>query len=283
MHSEASAASAGMQLRPMGIGDILDATFRLYKNNFATYLLIALVVFVPYALATAMFSPAPQNPMEAFRQATERASNPQDPFAGWNGEVDTSALVVTYALLIVYVVVLWPLCQGAMVHNISASYLGERLGAGESYGRAAPRLLKLLGTNILAGVFILLGMVACIVPGIILSLHFWIVPAAVMLEGLGGMTALKRCWALTKGNLGKAFLLGLTVALLSWVVAMIFSSVILFLPLGGFLTNFLSVVLQALVLPFQIAAIILFYYDLRIRKEAFDLERMAQEMEAAPA
>ena len=46
---------AAQQLRPMGIGDILDVTFRLYRQRFLTFLLIALVVYVPYALLLAAF------------------------------------------------------------------------------------------------------------------------------------------------------------------------------------------------------------------------------------
>ena len=55
-------------LRPMGIGDILDVTFRLYRRRFLTFLLIALVVYIPYALfygpggAAATGAPSVQNP-----------------------------------------------------------------------------------------------------------------------------------------------------------------------------------------------------------------------------
>ena len=42
-----------VMLRPMGVGDILDATFRLYRANFVTFALIGLVAYVPYALVVA--------------------------------------------------------------------------------------------------------------------------------------------------------------------------------------------------------------------------------------
>jgi len=39
-------------------------------------------------------------------------------------------------------------------------------------------------------------------------------------------------------------------------------------------------VLSVLLEPFRIAAITLLYYDFRIRKEGFDLEIMAEELES---
>lgn len=44
-----------------------------------------------------------------------------------------------------------------------------------------------------------------------------------------------------------------------------------------------SLILQAFILPIQTAAIILFYYDLRVRKEAFDLQRLAESVSQASA
>ena len=42
------------EFRPMSIPDILDTTFRLYRDRFVTFLLIALVVYVPYSLLAAL-------------------------------------------------------------------------------------------------------------------------------------------------------------------------------------------------------------------------------------
>src|ERR1043165_8625181 len=44
------ARAARADLRPMNIGDILDAAFRLYRQRFATFVTIVLVAYTPYAL-----------------------------------------------------------------------------------------------------------------------------------------------------------------------------------------------------------------------------------------
>ena len=54
------------ELRPMGIGDILDATFRLYRQRFVTFLLIALIVYVLPRIALAGTQSSVQ---EAYQQS----------------------------------------------------------------------------------------------------------------------------------------------------------------------------------------------------------------------
>ena len=47
-----------MQLKPMGIGDILDTAFRLFRNRFKTFTGIAMVVCIPTSLAGALLAGA---------------------------------------------------------------------------------------------------------------------------------------------------------------------------------------------------------------------------------
>ena len=145
---------SAQDLRPMGIGDILDTTFRLYRRRFLTFLLIALIVYIPYAIFMALVQPLAAN------VSTVSASSRQMQF-------QPGSFAILMIALIVYGLILSPLCQAALVHNISASYLGEEISAGESYSRALSRLLPLLGSQIMAGVIILIGFLLLIVPGII--------------------------------------------------------------------------------------------------------------------
>ena len=61
------------EFRPMSIPDILDATFRLYRDRFVTFLLIALVVYVPYSLLAALL--LPEQPAAIFPVAPQAAPN----------------------------------------------------------------------------------------------------------------------------------------------------------------------------------------------------------------
>lgn len=66
-----------------------------------------------------------------------------------------------------------------------------------------------VGTSLLAGIIILLGLVLLIVPGIIAGIMLMFVGYIVIEEKLGPINALKRSMALTKGNRWKLFQLAL--------------------------------------------------------------------------
>lgn len=63
-----------------------------------------------------------------------------------------------------------------------------------------------------------LGLIALIVPGIIVSVMLWVAVPAVVLERAGARAALRRSRELTRGRLWKLFLLGLIIGLADLVV-----------------------------------------------------------------
>jgi hypothetical protein len=268
------------ELRPMGIGDILDATFRIYRQRFLVFLLIALIVYVPYAFLVDVFQMSVVTAPHSAGGVTQRpdfsVTGPAVRHAPPTPEINWAPFAVGAVGMLIFAVVLMPLCMAALMHNISASYLGENLSAGQSYARAAPRLLPLLGTQILGGLIVMLGLLLFIIPGIIFSLWFFILAPVVVLEGLAGTKALGRSRELMRGNLGKAFLLGLLVSILGGIIGGVLGAVAQLIPWPHpSLGIFFNTAVQAIVLPIQTAPVILLYYDLRIRKEAFDLQKLS--------
>ncbi len=250
------------ELKPMGVGDIFDATFKLYKARFGTFLMIALVAYLPYSLIAALF----------MSQVEVSATTQAKPSV-------TDMFVSMIPLMLVLFIVL-PLCQAAMIYSVSETYLGRRIGVGEAYSRALSKLPRLLGANILAGIVIFIGFICLIVPGIIFSLWFILVTAVVLLEGSGATGSLGRSKALMAGNLGKGFLVLLVIALLGIVVGMVMGMIMRFLPIkNAFVVQFISTMAEVIVVPIQVAPVILLYYDLRIRKEGFDLEQLAASLQ----
>lgn len=286
---------AAPELRPMGIGDILDTTFRLYKSHFSTYTSIALLAYVPFSLMLSIYQISTgfgsQNPI---RQLMEGQAVNQPPlvigvseFRWWvqpgRFEVAQDApspnipgLLIGGLGTFIFAVVFLPWCQAALVHNISATYLGEDLGAVPSYRRAGPRVFRFVISAILVGLVSMLGCCMLVVPGIIFWLWFALVGPVIMLEDLGPIAAMSRSRQLMSGNLGKAFLLGFVVGLLSFFFQVFIMAFQAFIPWPHlFLEFFVPNVLGVLLLPIQLAPTILLYYDIRIRKEAFDLMMLA--------
>jgi hypothetical protein len=66
---------------------------------------------------------------------------------------------------------------------------------------------RFLGAHILSVIAIVLGFIALVVPGIILSVGLAFVPYVVVDRGLGPIEALKESWRITKGHKWQLFLL----------------------------------------------------------------------------
>jgi uncharacterized membrane protein len=165
--------------------------------------------------------------------------------------------------------------------------LGQKAGMGDSAS-------VLLGLTAVLLIVALLGYVIWML--LRLALAF---PACVV-EQIGAWPALKRSSVLTKGTKGRIFLLYLLVAILSWLLMMAITlPSTIFLALLPGMSNpqhaqamgmvFLIIVygasfaVQTLVKPIYGIALVLFYYDQRIRLEGFDIEWMMQQAGMAPA
>src|SRR5207247_2139939 len=68
--------------------------------------------------------------------------------------------------LVLPMIILGPIGSAAMLHVITQEYLGQRVGLAGALQFAIGRFLPLLGTSILAGLGILLGVILCCIPGI---------------------------------------------------------------------------------------------------------------------
>jgi len=250
------------ELRPMGIGDILDTTFHLYRKKFVPFMVIVLVAYVPYSLIIGAVISA----------GVQAEGEPPDP----------AALLGLSLMTLLFAAVVIPLCQGALVHNISAGYLGERLGAAQSYRRALPKVLTLLLANILYVIVVAIGFVLLVVPGVIFTIWFMLTTTVVMLENHGATGSMGRSRELMRGNLGKGLMLLVLIVILQLVYSGILEYVLDAMPWPSmFWRHFIGNLGQVPILPIQLAPLILLYYDLRIRKEGFDLQQLAAAVESA--
>ena len=250
-------------LRPMTIGDILDRSVQLYRNNIVKFIGIILLVKGPYLI------------IENFLTASIESYT-----------VETSQVPITVVILVKALEPLFivPILMAAMTMAMSELFLGRDIGVIEAYSRILKRFFPLLGTILLSGIVIVLGFML-IIPGVLMWIWFAFIPQTVVIDGEGGVSAMKRSKYLVKGFFGKTFLLqALIFVAISLITGIISYSITRFMPipdqysntLGAGAANVISVLLE----PFRIAAMTLLYYDFRIRKEGFDLEIMAAELEA---
>jgi hypothetical protein len=258
---------------PMSVGQILDRTFLLYRNHFVRFLAVVAVVQVPLALVSILITTGIHSTLIADGGADLSAGAL---VAGLIG------LAVTFLLLIVA----QQLANGALIKAVSESYLGGDASVGECYAAVLPRVLTLLVASFAVGILVLLGLILCIVPGVILMLLFAVVTPVIVVEDVGISSSLSRSKALVSGNMGKVFAVVFVAALIVWIVNLLFQRVGIFVAVraisspaaAGLVAGLIAMVGQILAVPISATAIVLLYYDLRIRKEGFDLEMLAQSM-----
>jgi hypothetical protein len=267
------------QLGAMTVGDILDRGLKLLFARLPTFYAISLIVYIP-TLVVQLLHPALG--LGDFALASGQGVGAQM----------LGPLLVSIVNLIMTMV-----GTGAVLHVISQEFIGQRAGLGEAFRVGLARFGALLGTSLLTGLIIGLGLVMCLVPGIIFAIWYAFIAQVVVMEGLAGPAAMNRSKALGEGYRGRIFgvfvLLNLIVGVAQVVIMLLLMQVFPYFEIvstgGGKVTvktdttNYIiDVLILALVLPLftsflQICSTLL-YFDLRIRKEGFDLEVAAQQM-----
>ena len=263
------------RFEPMTTGALLDRAFRLYTGNFSLMLGITAGAYVPFYLI-----------MLALQSSI--GGHLQSLLGG------LSALLFQLIFMVFWASVAFPIASGATTYAISERYLGNEVTIGEALRRGLSHFWPLSIAQITATLRVLIGFLL-IIPGILWMLSYSLIVPAILIEGQRALPSLRRSSELVRGYRGKVFWVLLIINLLQAVLAggigmisnLLFSaasasSAILGAALGNLLSIFLA--------PLGIIAAILLYYDMRIRKEGFDLEMLsralandAQSMAAAPS
>lgn len=304
-------ASMRARLRPMGIGDILDETFRLYRENFTLFVATVAVLAVPALIIVVVLLAA--TVLGVFQSLLGLVNTP---YSTLTPAQQTSVIQAGLALLgiapviVLIAVVAWALLTGAMASAIASRYLNRPVTLGEVYRASTRRIGAMLLALVWMVVRIVLFSIAVVAIiaitaavhlaalGVILylaciplAIYFYnawqLFPQAIVLENVGGVAATKRSRELITGYWWKAFGLFIVTALLVSVLsavaavpALIVDAVTSSIAIQTLVGTILRLIVFVLTLPIQVIATTLLFYDLKIRKEAFDLEAMLQQ--AAP-
>jgi uncharacterized membrane protein YeaQ/YmgE (transglycosylase-associated protein family) len=272
-------------LRPLGIGEILDVSLKIVWRNAGT--LIRVVVFVVFpveilsALLQASAASSSSNRLK-IDQTTGQISFSQ---SNLNAVIGATVAVFVLALLASTV------ASGACFRAIASAYLGEQTTWKDSLRFALGRSLSLLWITILVGVLSVLAAIACVLPGIYLWVGCSVAVPVLMTEGVKGRKALGRSRKLVSGFWWRTFGVTALGYLLSSILTGALSGVIIgFAASGTTSDSFAGIVLnivagtlgRVLTTPFVAAFVTVLYFDLRVRKEAFDLQLLAQRIGVEP-
>lgn len=248
------------EIRAMGLGEILDTGFRLLRNHFVLLIGIAAVVYLPAG---------------AFGVLVEDLL--QDPAAATSGTDATLVLLPLLGLLVTFAIIA-PITSCAITHALGELYLGREVTLGQSFRTALSLVLPLVGTSLLATVIVLMGFLLLLVPGVYLVFAFLLLTQVIVLERVYGMGALARSRELMRGHMLRGLAVLLVAGLLAGVLGVALGLAFAAIPSIEFLGSSLA---QALSFAYSSAVLVVLYFDIRARKEAFDLEHLARLVEGA--
>jgi hypothetical protein len=274
---------AALDLRPLSLGELLDRTFFLYRRHFLLFVGIAAIpysFFFVINLATALV------PVVAQSAASSRVPTAGLAAVGIGGGLFALAAVLAGGVAFLFSV-------GATVYAVSEIYTGRQTSIRESLRRVRGRTGTIFGVLFLSGLIMVAGFIALIIPGIYLMCRICVATPAALLEDIGPSESIRRSFDLTRNFAGRAFMIYLLYFAMAWGVIAVFQFPFLLLLAVGAkqiqLRIFLTILMQVgnfigsvLVAPVSTIGFALFYYDQRVRKEAFDLQMMMQAIGADP-
>ena len=271
---------AALDLRPLSLGELLDRTFFLYRRHFLLFIGIAavpyLVLLIPVLVGLLLFG---------------LPGRAQAPSAVMAVAAVVSVILIIVVSLAVFVAFLYS--AGASVFAVSEIYAGRQPSIRGSFRLVRGKAETIFGIMILSGLIMIAGFIALIIPGLYLLCRVPVATAAAMIEDLGPSDAIRRSFDLTKDFAGRSALIYLLAAALTYGVGLMIqlpffvlvafsakqSHLMILWTVLGQVGNLLGGIVVA---PVHTIGFALFYYDLRVRKEAFDLQMMMQAIGADP-
>ena len=248
--------------------DILDKTFSLYRSSFRLYIGITAILYIPLSALKALLLP------EIFIPG--RLLLAQGRF---------------FFLMMVESLLIYPIAIGTLIFVTSQKYLGQQTTIEEALRHV--KFLSILSVYLVWILGVLLMWITCIgIPFSIYFLFAWsLCCQSIMLEDHTVIGALSRSRQLIKRMWWRVF----GIQILLFILTLIF----MFLPLftlgmliGIFnldipstttlISYIIESILRIIAIPIPLIGATLLYFDLRIRKEAFDIEMMATNLNSEP-
>lgn len=253
------------QVGQLTVGQIIDQSIKLAKDHFKLLFGIVACFYLPVIFLQSLLSavlvpavPADATPEQVMSLLSE-------------------SFVVTYAIVGVFTIILLvisgPLTYAAITFAVGSEYMGRSTTVKESIGQAFSKFWAILKTGILSGIFIMVGLLLFVIPGIYLTFKYYLAQQVVMLEDVSGFSAMKRSGDLMRGNMGIAFVLGVVL----WIASFVLGFITAILPIPYLDVIIVPLGQSLLFLVWCIAAVVL-YFHCRAKNENYDLTLLADQV-----
>ncbi len=266
------------ELRPRGIGEMLDAAVALYRARFGRLVRITLAVIVPVQILNTLVLLSAEP--DSFKPNLTGGVS-----ASYNSGSASAHLAAT--LLVLMLTVISTAFVAAVCSRIVADAYTDQPDSRDAVRTAGRRVFAIIGLSLLLTLMQAFGVIACFVGTFVVLALFSVSIPALILEGVGVGGALARSYELAKANFWRALGLVLTAQLLTAVLNLGLAALVAAFVRGGGGTTatviaqgIANTVAAAITTPFVATAVVALYFDMRIRNEAFDLQLTMQQRDA---
>ncbi len=257
-------------LRALSTGELIDASIRMARVNFRRFAPASIAIALPVQTVGGLFA-----------VSIDSSNDPLTQFG--DGLIVAS---ISLGLSIVGMMLLTVFTAEIAIGSIAGSPTSARLAA-----RAAGRHAGTLGLLIvLMVVGLTLGLLTAAIATIWLGIAWSVTVPVVYVERVGASRALRRSFRLTRGRWWKTLGGYATAAFLGMLLATSLATPVSLLFSGSdgevtrFVVAWVPLVLTGIVTgPVWVSLVVLTYFDLRVRREGFDLALRFAALEQAGA
>jgi hypothetical protein len=305
-----------MDLRPLSLAELLDRAFSLYRRHLWLFVGIMAVPSAIGLIVGVLVEIINRTTLGGFDQA---AASPEQAI------IFGATLVGGMILAMAVYFVVYTVALGAITLAVSEIYQGRMTTIRDVYAHMTPRLGRLVLLMLVMGlraglVFIGLTALAAVVSGLLAAatspvviplvvllamlvggaaaffmfLRWGVAVPALVLEERGASEAIRRSVELTRGRLGRVFLLVVCATIIAYAALMLFQGPFLAASIFAgpdtpaafwfaILGTVAGTVGAAFTGPIMIVGLALLYYDARVRDEGLDLQLMMAALDGRPA
>jgi hypothetical protein len=268
-------------MRPRRVGEILDAAIKIYIRNARTLMGLTAVVVVPMRVLAGIVL------LSTLPSGSDVPGGTFNLNSSSQATTDRAAVLGANGVLIVIELIVATLVIAACTKAVSDAYLDQPIGVAASLRFALRRFPALLVLYIVTYLGLVVGFILLIIPGIWLYAAWSVGVPALLIEGLGPFRALGRSRRLVKGRWWATAAVLLVATLMVTLVAGAIEALLIAvaslpsqpsLLVAVFVSTLSGVIATIITEPFRAAAVTLLYYDLRVRREGYDLHVLADQL-----
>jgi len=243
----------------LSVEEIISSTlFRLYFNNFGIFFVPCLMFSIVSALLSLPI-------------LTYSKKWPKIDFTGPSEVVWPKLLnmLLTFmALAFIIGIISWiigTVVSGVLIKSASDVIEKGKTSLSDSLKFAVSKLPSLLVASLIVGILTMLGLLLLIIPGIIVSIMFYLVIPVIIIENKGALESLTRSRELISNRWLKTFALSLIIGLITGALTFIVNLILA--PLGMY-SILASTIISSVIAPISPISSTFYYYSMCAKEES---------------